>query len=169
VEEEVYANEIADRMARRSNEKFEELKARWRWSAGKARGRSDKRLDEWSLLTSFLGLTRAPPFLPSLLLSLLPSLPSFFGLTAAHQPVEDPRTIPNLVVFSGSSHPMLAEEVCDYLDIPVGKSVVKRYASLPPSLPPFFPSLFSSHNTHTAVSDLFLPSLLFSCLPPPSS
>lgn len=80
VEEEVYANEIADRMARRSNEKFEELKARWRWSA------------------------------------------------AAHQPVEDPRTIPNLVVFSGSSHPMLAEEVCDYLDIPVGKSVVKRFA-----------------------------------------
>ena len=45
----------------------------------------------------------------------------------AEEPHQDPNTIPNLVVFSGSSHPMLAEEVCDYLNIPVGKSVVKRY------------------------------------------
>jgi len=39
---------------------------------------------------------------------------------------------------------MLTEEVCDYLDIPVGKSVVKRCASLPPSLPPSPPILRSS-------------------------
>ncbi|TFJ82441.1 hypothetical protein NSK_006267 [Nannochloropsis salina CCMP1776] len=79
VEEGWYASEVAERLARRTSRTFEELKAKWRWSA-------------------------------------------------AEGPRQDPATISNLVVFSGSSHPLLAEEICDYLNIPVGNSVVKRFA-----------------------------------------
>ncbi|EKU21888.1 ribose-phosphate pyrophosphokinase [Nannochloropsis gaditana CCMP526] len=79
VEEGWYASEVAERLARRTSRTFEELKAKWRWSA-------------------------------------------------AEGPRQDPSTISNLVVFSGSSHPLLAEEICDYLNIPVGNSVVKRFA-----------------------------------------
>lgn len=47
--------------------------------------------------------------------------------STAEEPHQDPNTLPNLVVFSGSSHPMLTEEICDYLNIPVGRSLVKRW------------------------------------------
>jgi hypothetical protein len=37
VEEGWYASEVAERLARRTSRTFEELKAKWRWSAGKRR------------------------------------------------------------------------------------------------------------------------------------
>jgi len=35
----------------------------------------------------------------------------------------------NLKIFSGSSHPELAENVCKYVDIPVGKATISKFAN----------------------------------------
>jgi ribose-phosphate pyrophosphokinase len=35
----------------------------------------------------------------------------------------------NLKIFSGAAHPALAKEVCDYVDIPVGKATISKFSN----------------------------------------
>ena len=35
----------------------------------------------------------------------------------------------NLKIFSGAAHPVLAKEVCDYVDIPVGKATISKFSN----------------------------------------
>ena len=35
----------------------------------------------------------------------------------------------NLKVFSGSSHPTLAQEICDQIGIPLGRASTKRFSN----------------------------------------
>lgn len=127
-DEEWYRREVLKRLEARMTEGvdyFERLRTKWRWLSGawvgfvvpvgwlvvRRRGRA-RRERVWNGHKPRPQLTPPPQH----------SHPT----PSAEEPHQDPNTLPNLVIFSGSSHPLLTEEICDYLNIPMGRSMVKR-------------------------------------------
>ncbi len=49
--------------------------------------------------------------------------------TAADVTEENRKKLENLRIFSGSAHPELAQEICDYLDVPLYPSVVRHFSN----------------------------------------
>jgi len=136
MEEEWYANEIAARLAKRTTKTFEELKAKWRWSAGKARGREERRdggmkVSSWSVSTS--SPQTHPPSLPPSLPPSPSSPPAGPGPSHHSQPGRLLGFLPPHADRGGlrlPRHPRRQER--------------RQAVRLPPSLPPSPPILRSS-------------------------
>ena len=48
---------------------------------------------------------------------------------SATDPIKFARKMPNIKVFSGTSHPDLAKKICDRLGIEKGKVVTKKFSN----------------------------------------